>query len=161
MNNERNFKGVWVPKEIWLSRELTPLEKLYLVEIDSLDDEINGCYATNKHFEMMFGQKSANVTRIITNLKEKGWIDISYSYIGKEIDKRIDKIAVINDVMIGSNSPIFKFKSTSFILIFSLFRFTKFFLSFIWSLKSLDILFMILLFVFVAFVYTPKEKTKK
>ena len=92
MNNTRNFKGVWIPKEIWLSKDLTPLEKMYLVEIDSLDDEETGCFASNKHFEEMFGQKSANATRIITNLKEKGWLDISYIYNGKEIDKRIIKV---------------------------------------------------------------------
>ena len=92
MDNERKFKGVWIPKEIWLCKDLTPLEKIYLVEIDSLDDEENGCYATNKHFENMFGQKGANATRIISNLKEKGWINISYIYNGKEIDKRIIKV---------------------------------------------------------------------
>lgn len=92
MNDTRNFKGVWIPKEIWLCKELTPLEKMYLVEIDSLDDEENGCFASNKHFEEMFGQKSANATRIITNLKEKGWLDISYIYSGKEIEKRIIKV---------------------------------------------------------------------
>lgn len=92
MNNERKFKGVWIPKEIWLNKELTPLEKMYLVEIDSLDDEETGCFASNKHFEDMFGQKSANVTRIITNLKEKRWIDVDYIYNGKEIDKRVIKI---------------------------------------------------------------------
>lgn len=92
MDNERKFKGVWIPKEIWLCKDLTPLEKIYLVEIDSLDDEETGCFASNKHFEEMFGQKGANATRIITNLKEKGWINISYIYNGKEIDKRIIKV---------------------------------------------------------------------
>lgn len=35
----RDFKGVWIPKEIWLSTELTLQEKVMLVEIDSLDNE--------------------------------------------------------------------------------------------------------------------------
>lgn len=92
MNNERKFKGVWIPKEIWLNKELTPLEKMYLVEIDSLDDEETGCFASNKHFNEMFGQTGSNISRIIENLKDKGWIEVEYIYIGKEIDKRVIKI---------------------------------------------------------------------
>jgi len=92
MNDARNFKGVWIPKEIWLCKDLTPLEKMYLVEIDSLDDEINGCYASNKHFEEMFGQTGSNISRVIENLKMKGWVDVEYIYNGKEIDKRVIRI---------------------------------------------------------------------
>lgn len=92
MNCERKFKGVWIPKEIWLNKELTPMEKLYIVEIDSLDDEETGCFASNKHFETIFGQNSANVSRTIGNLKEKGWIEIEYERKGKEIIKRTIRI---------------------------------------------------------------------
>ena len=88
----RNFKGVWIPKDIWLNNDLTPLEKMYLVEIDSLDNEDDGCYASNKHFKTMFGQSSNNATRIIKSLKEKGWISINYERNGKEIVKRIIKV---------------------------------------------------------------------
>ena len=35
---KRDFKGVWIPKEIWLSTDLKVMEKLILVEIDSLDN---------------------------------------------------------------------------------------------------------------------------
>jgi len=30
---ERDFKGIWIPKEVWLSRELTWLEKAMYVII--------------------------------------------------------------------------------------------------------------------------------
>lgn len=89
----REFKGVWISKEVWLNKELTPLEKVYLVEIDSLDNDEKGCYASNKHFEEIFGQTKSNVSRIIKNLQQKGWINISYVYNGKEVDKRIIKIS--------------------------------------------------------------------
>ena len=39
---DRNFKGIWIPKEIWLAEDLTMQEKVMLVEIDSLDDEERG-----------------------------------------------------------------------------------------------------------------------
>ena len=89
---QRDFKGVWIPKEIWLNKDLTPLEKIYLVEIDSLDDGVIGCYASNKHFETMFGQVGSNVSKIIKKLEGKGWINISYKFNGREIEQRIMKI---------------------------------------------------------------------
>jgi len=35
--NERDFKGMRIPKEIWLNSEMNFLEKGLLAEIDSLD----------------------------------------------------------------------------------------------------------------------------
>jgi hypothetical protein len=40
---ERDFKGVWIPKEIWLDERLNALEKIILTEIDSLDATERGC----------------------------------------------------------------------------------------------------------------------
>ena len=34
---ERDFKGIWIPKEIWLSEQLSLVEKVLFVEIHSLD----------------------------------------------------------------------------------------------------------------------------
>ena len=50
----RDFKGIWIPKEIWLNKNLKLIEKIFLVEIDSLDNE-DGCYASNKYFAEFFG----------------------------------------------------------------------------------------------------------
>lgn len=45
----RDFKGVWIPKEVYLDERLTALEKIIFVEIDSLDDGENGCFASNEY----------------------------------------------------------------------------------------------------------------
>jgi hypothetical protein len=42
----RDFKGVWIPKEIWISSQLSLFEKVLFVEINSLDNERH-CYAGN------------------------------------------------------------------------------------------------------------------
>ena len=34
---ERDFKGVWIPKEVWLDERLSMLDKGIFAEIDSLD----------------------------------------------------------------------------------------------------------------------------
>lgn len=90
---DRNFKGVWIPKEIWLSKELTLQEKVFLVEIESLDNE-EGCFASNEYFANFFGLSKDRARKIIASLKEKGFIDINFSYKAgtKEIEKRIIRV---------------------------------------------------------------------
>ena len=75
---ERNFKGVWIPKEIWESDELTLREKVFLVEIDSLDGD-DGCYASNDHFAKFFGLSKNRCSEVINSLSDKGYINIKYS----------------------------------------------------------------------------------
>lgn len=89
---DRNFKGIWIPKEIWLAEDLTLQEKVLLVEIDSLDDEITGCYASNKYFSKFFKLTTQRVSQIINALASKKYISITFEYQGKEIEKRILKI---------------------------------------------------------------------
>lgn len=100
MSVKRDFKGVWIPKEIWLSKELTLQEKVFLVEIDSLDND-EGCFASNAHFSEFFGLSSSRCSQIINSLEEKGFITIEYVYgEKKEIKKRV--IKVLNKL----NTPI-------------------------------------------------------
>ena len=96
---ERDFKGVWIPKEIWLNNDLTIMEKVFLVEIDSLDNE-DGCYASNKHFSEFFQLSKGRCSQIINSLKEKGYIKISYKRKDNQIEKRT--IRVVNKL----NTPI-------------------------------------------------------
>ena len=49
MNEIRDFKGVWIKKEIWLNTNLTLIEKVLIVEIDSLDNSERGCFASNEY----------------------------------------------------------------------------------------------------------------
>lgn len=95
IKESRDFKGIWVPKEIWLNKNLTLQEKVFLCEIDSLDNE-DGCYASNLYFSKFFGLTKARCSQIINNLQEKGLIDITYTYKSntKEVEKRIIKIRI-------------------------------------------------------------------
>lgn len=85
---QRQFKGIWIPKEIWLNKELTYQEKMILVEIDSYDDGVIGCYASNKHFVDNFGINSSRISQIIQSLQRKKYITITYDFNGKEIIRR-------------------------------------------------------------------------
>ena len=71
----RSFKGIWIPKEIWLSKELSIQEKIFIVEIDSLEDHVKGgCYAGNKYFADFFGLSESRVSEIIKTLVNKNLI---------------------------------------------------------------------------------------
>jgi hypothetical protein len=85
---KRDFKGVWIVKEIWENKDLTWMEKLFFVEIDSLDNE-NNCFASNKYFADFFNLSISRVSQIINELKNKGFIDISYIREGRQIKKRV------------------------------------------------------------------------
>jgi len=87
---ERKFQGIWIPAELWLTRKLTMQEKLFLVEINSLDN-VDGCFATNKYFADFFDISKTRVTTILSNLTEKGFINRKMIYKDgtKEISKRV------------------------------------------------------------------------
>ena len=91
---ERNFKGVWIPKEVWLSKELTIMEKLFFVEINSLDNS-EGCYAGNGYFSEFFELSKTRVSVIINSLVGKGYISstLIYKEGTKQILKRVLKIS--------------------------------------------------------------------
>ena len=80
---ERDFKGVWIPKEIWLSEELTMLEKCILTEIDSLDNGENGCTAGNEYIAKFCQCSETKVSNAVSKL-----IKLGYIYI-KSFDGRI------------------------------------------------------------------------
>jgi hypothetical protein len=68
---KRKFKGVWIPREIWLNKNLSITEKCLLTEIDSLDNE-NGCTAGNKYFADFFTISTRQVSKYIAGLEKKG-----------------------------------------------------------------------------------------
>lgn len=73
--SDREFKGVWIPKEIWLCKDLTALDRVIYAEIDSLDNE-NHCTASNKYFAEFCGVGEATITRSIQKLIDKGYIEV-------------------------------------------------------------------------------------
>lgn len=85
----RDFKGVWIPKEIWLNEELTLLEKIIFVEIDSLDNE-NHCIAGNEYFATFCNCSESKVSKAIKKLKELNMIE-ELSFDGRHRKIRVVK----------------------------------------------------------------------
>ena len=88
----RDFKGVWIPRDVWVDRELGWVEKLFFVEIDSLDNE-DGCYASNNYFANFFNITPQRASQIINSLVEKGKISRQLIMEGDRVKKRILRVA--------------------------------------------------------------------
>ena len=71
----RDFKGVWIPKEIWLDTRLNALDKIILVEINSLDGD-EGCFASNEYLADFCQCSGAKVSKSISLLIELGYIKV-------------------------------------------------------------------------------------
>jgi biotin operon repressor len=78
----RDFKGIWIPKEIYLSKELNWTDKIILLEIDSLDNDEH-CFASNEYFAEFLGISIVSVSKSINKLKELGYIE-QVSFNGRE-----------------------------------------------------------------------------
>ncbi|MFI2816787.1 helix-turn-helix domain-containing protein [Vreelandella piezotolerans] len=88
MSDERAFRGVWIPAEIWLNRELSLQEKVMLIEIDSLQHPQKGCFKSNKKLAEFFGLSPNRVSEVISSLKKKGWVTVKQVREGKQIVER-------------------------------------------------------------------------
>ena len=86
---DRNFKGIWMPSELWLDDRLTAIEKFIFAEIDSLDDGENGCFASNEYLAEFCRCSERKVTAAIKKLVETGYIIIE-SFNGR---KRVIRVA--------------------------------------------------------------------
>jgi hypothetical protein len=72
--DERGFKGVWMCASVYLADDLTPIEKLMLVEIDSLTTPDCACYASNDHFASLLRITESRANHLLSGLAKKGYV---------------------------------------------------------------------------------------
>ena len=90
----REFRGIWIPKDIWLNKDLSTNEKVLLAEIDSLGGSSDGCFASNQYFADFFDLSKDRISRLMSGLKNKGYVTVELVYKEGtcEVDKRIIKL---------------------------------------------------------------------
>lgn len=74
-DNDREWRGIWIPKEVWLDERLSALEKIILFEVDSLDKE-EGCFASNEYIAKFCQCSAWKVSTAISKLIELGYIRV-------------------------------------------------------------------------------------
>ena len=88
---KRDFKGVWIPRKLYISRELSLSEKFVLLEIYSLSNSKDKkCYASNEHFANFVGLSTSSIQKMLSNFETKKYIKREYEYKknSKEIARR-------------------------------------------------------------------------
>ena len=87
---KQKLKGLWIPAEILLNNDLSDKEKIILSMILYLSDETGSCFASNKYIASIVNVTSNRVSKIVSSLKEKGYVDVNLKYKidTKEIEER-------------------------------------------------------------------------
>jgi len=83
-----DFKGVWIPAEVWQIEDLLLIEKVFLCQIQSLCND-DGCFASNSYFANFFGVSNSRCTQIIKKLEEQKYISVELERKGKMVSKRV------------------------------------------------------------------------
>lgn len=73
---DRDFKGIWIPREIWLDERLNATEKIILAEIDSLDSSVDGCWASNEYLAQFCQCSAWKVSSAVSKLAKLGYLKV-------------------------------------------------------------------------------------
>ncbi len=67
-----------IPSDVRYDKDLAPNAKLLYGEITCLANKTGFCFATNAYFSNLYGVEKETISRWITQLKDKGFIDVLY-----------------------------------------------------------------------------------
>ena len=104
----RDFRGIWIPKEIWLNKDLSTNEKILLAEIESLGGLSNGCFASNQYLAEFFDLSKDRISKLISGLKNKGYITVELIYKEGtcEVEQRLIKIIPYSYFQLGGQTHL-------------------------------------------------------
>jgi hypothetical protein len=97
MEQQKQFTGVWLPKQILEDKDLTPLEKMLYAEVSSFED----CFASNAFFAERYGVSERHISNSLNKLIQLGFI-IKVSFDGR---KRIIRAKHIDSLMQTGTKP--------------------------------------------------------
>ena len=86
----QKLKGLWIPVEVLLNKDLSDKEKIILSIILYLSEETKSCFASNKYIASIVNVTENRVSKIISSLKDKEYIKVKLKYKtdSKEIEQR-------------------------------------------------------------------------
>lgn len=88
--SKQKLKGLWIPVEILLNEELSDKEKIILSIVLYLSDETGSCFASNKYIASIVNVTSDRVSKIVSSLKKKEYIEVTLKFKvdSKEVESR-------------------------------------------------------------------------
>ena len=109
MEDKPNYYAI-IPADIRYDNTIKDKAKFLYAEITALCNKDGYCFASNKYFADLYGVRKETISRLLNQLKNRGYIDIKIEYDEntKEIKRRLiyllTKISIPLDQMV--NYPI-------------------------------------------------------
>lgn len=91
MEEKPNYYAI-IPANVRYDVDLRASAKLMYGEITALSSKYGVCTASNNYFARLYEVDSSAISKWITQLKNKKYIEVEYETKGKEIKKRIIRI---------------------------------------------------------------------
>ena len=91
----KEFKGIWIPYEVLVDKNLNDKEKTIFSMILSLSKE-NDCIMSNSYISKLLNICNVQASRIINSLKKKGYIIVKIIYKENSKEIALRKIIPIN-----------------------------------------------------------------
>lgn len=73
---ERIVKGIWIPIEIWMDKDLSWNEKILLMEIDSFTAKDRECYISNEYIAELLGVSVSWASKCLSHLLDLGLVRV-------------------------------------------------------------------------------------
>ncbi len=90
--DEREFKGIWIPAEVWLNPELTLAEKALLAEIDSFSGNGKSFYKSNDTIVEEYQVSRSTIGRAVKKLERMGYIDVRNDGRSRHLTSRVGRV---------------------------------------------------------------------
>ncbi len=90
MSDKPNYYAI-IPADIRYDKTLKDKAKFLYAEITALCNKDGYCFASNKYFADLYGVRKETISRLLNDLKNKGYIEIKIEYDEKtkEIKRRL------------------------------------------------------------------------
>lgn len=88
---EREFKGVWIPAEIWLDARLTLVEKALYAEIDSFSGNGKTFHKANETIQLEYGVSRPTISKAIKKLQSLGFIEATFDGRTRHLTVQADR----------------------------------------------------------------------
>lgn len=87
----REFKGVWIPAEVWLDERLTLVEKALLAEIDSFTGAGKTFHKANDTIQIEYGVSRPTASKAIKKLEALGYIESRFDGRVRHLTAQADR----------------------------------------------------------------------
>ena len=98
---KRNFKGIWIPADLYLDETLTWTQKLIIIEIDSFSKNGLDCFVSNEHLGQHCQLTKSAIEKALYSLVKAGIVFRERRKIGE----KFRRILRLNRVNYGGTVP--------------------------------------------------------